>query len=289
MKKFLQIFKIPLIVLAVLFVVGIVCKIIDDKRPPLEFTRENTEAITEERVFDYANKLTPEEEDVLREKITQAEELCGIDIMVLTLDESLEEYAKSYESIIGPVEPYQYTMVFADNFYDEGKFGYDEPYGDGVILVDNWYREADGGVYSWASTSGKVYETLSEDDIEFILDMCLEYVEDDPAGAYGYFVDLIADYMNPNTSFWDVMGGSISVIIGLIAGLIFFFVNYGGKKGEKTVGSRTYVKSGNADIRERQDIFLTKTMSRRKIETESSGGGHVSAGGHTHGGGGHRR
>ena len=292
MKRFVQIFKIPLLIFAVLTIVGIACKIITEMRPKIEFARGNTQALTEERVFDVGDKLTPEEENRLREKIRIAEDLCGTDIILVTLDQSLEEYARSYEDIIGYVEPYQYTMVYADNFYDDGKFGYNKPHGDGLILVDNWYREADGGVYTWVSTSGKAMEQLSTGDIESMLDMCLEYVEDDPAYAYEYFVELVVDRLNPNEKMGDDLGGGISVLVGLVAGLIFFFANFGGKKGKKTVESRTYVKNGSANIRERQDIFLNKTMQRRKIETQSSrsgGGGHISAGGHSHGGGGHRR
>ena len=291
MKRFVQIFKIPLLIFAVLTIVGIACKIITEMRPKIEFVRGNTQALTEERVFDVGDKLTPEEENRLREKIRIAEDLCGTDIILVTLDQSLEEYARSYEDIIGYVEPYQYTMVYADNFYDDGKFGYNKPHGDGLILVDNWYREADGGVYTWVSTSGKAMEQLSTGDIESMLDMCLEYVEDDPAYAYEYFVELVVDHLNPNEKMGDDLGGGISVLVGLVAGLIFFFANFGGKKGKKTVESRTYVKNGSANIRERQDIFLNKTMQRRKIETQSSrsgGGGHISAGGHSHGGGGHR-
>lgn len=290
MKKFVQIFKIPLIIFAVFLVVGIVCKVIADKKPLVEFERGNYQC-TEERVFDYAEVLTKEEENELRVIIKEAEELCGTDIIIVTLDESLEAYAKSYEDIIGYVEPYEYTMVFADNFYDEGGFGYDKPHGDGVIFVDNWYRESDGGVYSWLSTSGRAMSGLSTENCEMILDMALDYVEDDPAYAYGYLVDLIEDYLNPNIRLGDGLGGIISVFIGLVAGLIFFLVNMGGKKGKKTVQTRTYVKSGVPEVRERQDIFLTKTVTRRKIETQtrSGGGGHISAGGHSHGGGGHRR
>ena len=291
MKKFIEIFKIPLIVFVVFLVIGIGCKVITDSRPKVEFMRNNSQSPSE-RVFDYADKMTEEEEKILRDKIREAEILCGTDIIVVTLDETLEYYAKSFEDIIGYVEPYQYTMVFADNFYDENMYGFDQPYGDGVILVDNWYRESDGGVYSWMSTSGKALEQFSSEDIDFVLDMCLDYVEDDPAYAYGYFVELVADHLNPNSNLGDSLGGGISVLVGLIAGVIFFFVNFGGKKGKKTVTTGTYVKSGRADVRERQDIFITKTMSRRKIETQtrsSGGGGHISAGGHSHGGGGHRR
>lgn len=290
MKKFVEIFKIPLIVFAVFLVIGISCKVIADKRGDVVFVRNNNQCTTDERVFDYADKLTAAEEDELRAKIREAELLCGTDIIIVTLDETLEYYAKSFEDVIGYVEPYQYTMVFADNFYDENMFGFDEPHGDGLVFVDNWYRESDGGVYSWISTSGRVMSEMTTDDCEFILDMALDFVEDDPAYAYGYLVELVADHLNPNTSLGDALGGGISVFVGLVAGVIFFFANFGGKKGKKTVETRTYVKSGRADVRERQDVFITKTMTRRKIETQTrSGGGHVSAGGHRHGGGGHRR
>ena len=292
MKKFVEIFKIPIIIFAVFFIAGIACKIIADHRPKVEFVRNNTECTMEERVFDYADKMTETEEEELRTVIQEAELRCGLDIIVLTLDETLEDYAKSFESVIGYVEPYQYTMVYADNFYDEYGFGFDKPHGDGVILVDNWYRESDGGVYSWMSTSGKALDGFTVDDTEDILDRCLDYVEDDPAYAYQYFVELVADHMDPNYNLGDDMG-AFSVIVGLIAGMIFFLVNRGGKIGSNTVESKAYVKKQKTNVLERQDVFITKTVTRRKIETQnttrSGGGGHISAGGHSHGGGGHRR
>lgn len=292
MKKFVEIFKIPLIIFTVFLVVGIACKIITNNRPKVEFVRNNTECKIEERVFDYADKMTDEEEAALRDTIREAELRCGLDIIVLTLDETLEDYAKSYESVIGYLEPYQYTMVYADNFYDEYAFGFDKPHGDGVILVDNWYRESDGGVYSWMSTSGRAENDFEQDDIDYVLDMCLDYVEDDPAYAYTYFVELVADHMDPNYSLAKDMG-MFSAIIGLIVGVIFFFINRGGKIGNKTVESKAYVKKQNTKVLERQDIFITKTMTRKKIETQNNksggGGSHISAGGHSHGGGGHRR
>ncbi len=295
MKKYMQVFKIPFLVFAVFLVVGIGCKVVTMNRTVTEYVRNNPECTTE-RVFDYADVLTEEEEQELREKIAKAEELCGTDIIIVTLAESLEEYAKSYESEIGYVEPYQYTMVYADNFYDENAFGFNKPYGDGVILVDNWYREADGSIYSWMSTSGKAEERFSQEGINRVLDESLSYVDDMPSYAYGYFVDLVVDYLdeNPEERLGESLGGMISVGIGLLAGVIFFFVNFGGRKGKKTVETRTYVKNGKPVMRERQDVFLTKTVTRRKIETQSSGssgggGHHVSAGGHSHGGGGHSR
>ena len=100
MKKFVQIFKIPLIIFAVFLVVGIACKIITDSRPKVEFVRNNTQCATEERVFDYADKMTDAEEEALREQIRESEQICGMDIVVVTLDQTLEDYAKSFESIM---------------------------------------------------------------------------------------------------------------------------------------------------------------------------------------------
>ena len=65
MKKFVQVFKIPLIIFAILLVIGVACKLITNSRQETEFVRGNTEALTEERVFDVADKLTAEEEKVL--------------------------------------------------------------------------------------------------------------------------------------------------------------------------------------------------------------------------------
>lgn len=294
MKNYVKFFKVPLIIFAVFLIVGISCKVITSKREAVGYVRANTECLTQERVFDYADKLTDEEETELREKIAQAELFCGSDIIVVTLEESLEAYAKSYEDKIGPVEPYQYTMVYADNFYDEHKFGFNAPHGDGVILLDNWYREADGRIYSWMSTSGKVMEAYSSEMIDETLDIALENVDDDPAFAYGMFVDMVAAQMGPYDPSVRTMTTIGSWAVGLVAAIIFYFANNGGKKGKKTVHTSTYVRGGKPQIREKQDIFITKTMSRRKIQTNngSSGGGggrHISAGGHSHGGGGHSR
>lgn len=294
MKKFLKVFKFPLIVLAVFLVIGIGCKIVTSKRT-VTYVRSNTECLTEERVFDYADKLTDDEEAELRKKIAQAEVFCGCDIIIVTLEESLEEYAKSYESVIGPVEPYQYTMVYADNFYDENKFGFDAPYGDGVLLLDNWYRESDGRIYSWMCTTGKVQDKYTSEMIDETLNMCLENVDDDPAYAYGQFVEMVAAEMGPYDPAMRTFGQFVSVGVGLLAALIFYLVNHGGKKGDKTIHTSTYVKGGRPEMREKQDIFITKTVTRRKIETTSrssgsgGGGGHISAGGRSHGGGGHSR
>lgn len=287
MKKYIGYFKIWFIVLGILLVAGIGCKVVSMGNKA-DGQRANTESPAE-RVFDYADKLTEEEEDALRAQIAETEDRIGYDIVIVTLNETLEEYVKEYEPIIGPVEPYQYTMVYADNFYDENKFGYNAPYGDGVLLVDNWYREKDGKIHSWLTTTGRAIDEYSQEAIDSTLSLALETVDEDPYGAYSKFVS----YVGIDLGETYLIPGFISLPAALIIGLVFFLVHRGGKRGKKTITSTTYVESGRPKIREQQDIYLTKTVTKRKIERSSGssggGGSHTSAGGRSHGGGGHSR
>ena len=163
-KDYLHIFKIPFILVGVLAIISLICALVLREDDIVWVRGNNLQG--EERVFDYADKLTNEEEEALRERIATAQEKIGCDIIVVILEESLEEYATSYEAETGPLDPSQYVMVYANNFYDEKQFGYDVPLGDGIILVDNWYRESDGGLYTWISPSGRIWNNDSQAVIE---------------------------------------------------------------------------------------------------------------------------
>lgn len=258
------------------------------------YERKNTACDTKERVFDYADKLTTEEESSLRELIATREKETGCDIVIVTLNESLEEYAKKYESKIGTVTPNKYVMVYADNFYDEHKFGYNGPIGDGTILLDNWYRESDGKIHSWMGTTGKAKDKYSSAMIDNILNESLKDVTESPYEAYRQFIDI----------FYEDMTGKVAIskgtlLIGLmgisfIISLIYVLCNSRSRKGKNTVNSLTYVNNGNAELKRKSDSFLRKVVTQRKIErdNDSSGGGggsHTSSSGASHGGGGHSR
>jgi len=150
-----------------------------DKDLPTE--RENTKA-PEERVYDYADVLTDDEEDKLREYIALYEDECAMDIVIVILDEDIEEEMDAdWEDAM---------QEYAENFYDDNKYGYDEPYGDGVLLLDNWY---DGQAGSWITTSGRLADEYSEEDLNEIFDVMFSVIEEDPCGAYMIFVNMIAN------------------------------------------------------------------------------------------------
>lgn len=155
----------------------------DDKsvEKDLPEERENTKA-PEERVYDYADVLTYDEEDKLREYIALYEDECAMDIVIVILDEDIEEEMDAdWEDAM---------QEYAENFYDDNKYGYDEPYGDGVLLLDNWY---DGQAGSWITTSGRLADEYSEEDLNEIFDAMFSVIEEDPCGAYMIFVNMIAN------------------------------------------------------------------------------------------------
>lgn len=296
MKEYIRFFRIPFIVVGVMAVITLAAFIANGSEEVETVASTNTERLTTERVFDYADVMTDEEEAALREQIAEAESATQCDIVVVTLNQSLVEYAAQYESIIGPVDTSECVMVFADNFYDENMFGYDEPYGDGVLFLDNWYREADGKIYSWMSTCGRAEWTYSSTMIDRLLDDSLAYVDDSPYEAYSMMVERFEeDMLGDDISYTmdDVFDPLVLGGISFVIALIFLLVNWRSKKGKRTVDQRTYV-DGSPFMKRRGDHFLYKNVTKTKIETSSSSGGgggghHVSSGGHSHGGGGHSR
>ena len=137
--------------------------------------RRNEECRTQERVFDYGDVLTEEEEEELRGLIAETEKRTCCDIVLVTLNESLKEYAREQE----PDVPYrEFVRVYAEEFYDSNAFGYNQPIGDGVVLVDNWYREDDGRVYTWLCAVGRAEEEYTESRIDSLLDAVYWYIED---------------------------------------------------------------------------------------------------------------
>ena len=243
--------------------------------------RANTSCTEIERVFDYADVLTSEEENKLRELIAETEPEIGCDIVLVTIDDS--SLASDYA-----------MMNYADDFYDDAMFGWNEPWGDGALYLDNWGRDAEGYAYSWFSTSGKVEYKYSTEMINSLIDKVCEDVNDDPYGAYVTYVKTLKRDMLSNVKVPIPWTGA--PLAGLIAAAVFIFANLPTKAGQVTTGKQTYVKNEDVKMLNQEDTFLSKNVTHVKISTSSggsSGGGgggghHVSSGGHSHGGGGGR-
>ncbi len=257
----------------------------------VDYRRTNSSCKTGERVFDAADVLTDKEENKLRKLIAKREKQTGCDIVLVTLNEPLEEYARAVEP---DVPSNEYVRVYAERQWEEQGFGYDRPDGDGVILVDNWSREDDGRIHTWLCTTGRARDAYYTEDIDHLLDNVYRYVENNPYRAYKTYInDFYHDMMGWRV-FHLTVPGFLPALIGLIACVIFVLLNWNSREGKKTTTATTYVTGGQPFFRVSEDRFLRKTVTKRKIETSSGGGGggggrsHGGGGGH-HGGGGHSR
>lgn len=271
MKKYFKHFLWLFIVLGVMLVAFIAVSV-THKKEEVNYTRTNTECLTEERVFDYAGQLTDSEEDYLRKLIAEKEAQIGCDIVLVTLD-----------------EPVDSMMNYADDFYDNNQYGYDEPWGDGAIYVANYEMGE-----TWFSTCGRVEDRYSVSMIDRMNDKVCAKLRDDPCGAFETYVNqLVADMEGNGSGEVEVPPAGTAFLFALIVTAIYLGINLFHSKGKKTTVPNTYVEGGRPVIKRNEDIFLHKHVTKRRIESSSGGGGgggghHVSSGGHSHGGGGGR-
>lgn len=299
MKTWLRYFRFWLAALGILIVIYIVAVIANAAKSGASSAagRVNQVCTETERVFDYADVLTDEEEDSLRELIAQKEQETQCDIVLLLLNESLVDYAREYDPSASGMEC---AMIKADNFYDENGFGWNKYQesddGDGVLLLDNYYRESDGNIYTWLSTSGKAMNRYSDAMIDHLLDRVYDYIETNPYRAYKAYIETFAGDMTgaPEGSIKVALWAAVG-ILPLVIMIIFILINLSGKEGKRTTASSTYVEGGRPDFKVNTDRFIRKTTTKRRIETGGSSGGgggggfHMSSGGHSHGGGGRSR
>lgn len=291
MGSYFKHFTIPFIIVGIITVVSL--GIYSSHK--VSYERDNTETDLTSNVFNYAGNLSDSSVAKLEASIAEAEEITGCDIALITLDETLEDYVKPYESITGQQPTEKWVMVYADNFADEHAMGYEAPHGNSIVIIDNLYREPSSGhVHSWISTRGLAQSKLSQSDCENIMDDAYYSLTDDSSEsdyyeAYARVLELIPNYMGstPAIDFKYVL------LFALVVAVIYVAVNLRSKVGKKTTVSNTYVAGGKPIMKARTDQFINKTVTKRAIQTSSGGsggsGGHTSAGGFSHGGGGHSR
>lgn len=294
MKGFLKRFKACFIILGVLLIFWCLLLGVHSIVGSLKNgSRQNAECTTKERVFDKADVLTDKEEEKLRKLIAKRERQTGCDIVLVTLNESLKEYAYDRQEYVAYDK---FVMVYADDFYDEHLFGYDKPQGNGVLLLDNLYREDDGWAYSWLCTTGKAEGKYTGSMIDHLLEKSYRWSKISPYYGYRAYVNQFYHDMNG----FGLFNINISVPLLLLASFLLAAVAVGfngsSKSGEKTTNAATYVKNGRAKVNHKEDLFIRKAVTQHKIQSSSGGGSgsggggghHTSRSGVSHGGGGHR-
>lgn len=227
------------------------------------------------RVEDYADLLTPYEEEYLREVLDEKSEELQFDIVVLTTNSTGGKSSQAY----------------ADDFYDYNGYGMGENY-DGVLLLVNMeYREW------YISTTGYGMEAISNAEVQEIGDEVASYLSyGDYGQAFQEFGELVQREVEKERDSEVVDTGEVilRLVIALVIGMGLAFIPVTVMKKQLNnvkakVEAGDYVKRDQIAITEQRDLFLYRNISRRmRPKSNSSSGGHRGSSGRSHGGGGGR-
>lgn len=220
-----------------------------------------------EKVYDFAELFTDEEEENLYKKICKYIKKYDMDMAIVTIAENNKMFAANY----------------ADDFWDYNDFGVGESKDGILFLIDMDTREA------YISTTGKAIWVYKDSYIDSMLDKILEKSPlDYPEWCADKFIDVANHYAGIKSRVNLIVITLISLGIPAIITAIQCSKHRTVKKG---LTGESYIKKASFKLNRVEDRYITTTTSRVRINTDSgsSGGGsstHISSGGFSHGGGG---
>lgn len=240
-----------------------------------------------QKIYDFSNVLTDEEEQKLTERMHNFTEKYKIDIVILT-------------------DNYQYTedsqnTTFATDFYDYNDFGINYEKYDGVMLFRNTYEQNPYfDAYSFGNAQLYFYDTRLSNTLDYIYD---DIHNEAYYSGFNKFIDKMEEYYNEGkltdyyvdesgflqkqktASYYLKMIGLSMIIALVITGIIIYTLIKKNKMVLKATKATVYMNKEKSKITNVQDNFITSNTTSYVISSDtSSGGGHPSSGGSSGGG-----
>lgn len=275
MKKFKVVMGIVYLIIFLMLIPVVIDKVSGDDESTRSKIRDNSGLIiTEERIFDEAELLTPGEEKKLMEEINRVSSEKKTDIIIVT---TKDVQGKTW-------------MNYADDFYDTHDFGYEKSHGTGVLFLISMDTKSKQGRGAWISSSGDAERYFNDSRSETIFKNIkpelskLAFYE-----ACNKFVSYSENYVGLETSVPVFLKDRI-VQIGIalvISVMIVAFMLYRFRNG-KPLDSNTYLEGNSAKMNLSSDEFISQhtTVVKHSSSSGGGGGGHSSGGGFSHSGGG---
>ena len=250
-----------------------------------------------EKIYDFSDILTDEEEQLLKTKIDKFIEDNNMDMVIVT-----DSFAYSYD---------RKNEEYADDFYDYNDFGLNIEYYSGVLLLRNTYSL---DPYYHMSTSGNAQLYFSDSRINYILDNIYNdihsgnyyegfskwigyvdsYVKSGyPSTASNYYLDNNGNMHRVKPKYHAPLG--VAFIAGLVVALTIVLIMVAKNKMiKKAYKAAEYLDQDSINITKREDTFLRSHTTSYTVSSSSGGGGHHGGGhsfhsgssGFSHGGGG---
>ena len=239
----------------------------------------NTPSVDEtEKIYDFADLYTDEEEKDLYNKIQSFIDNRRLDLVIVTIKENPKSNAE----------------VYADDFYDYNHFGLNDTRDGLLFLVDMDTRDlhiTGTGVGEDKYPDSKIDDILDETFQDFSDEKYYEgtknviktidsyyNIEYNESGRYE--PKTYSDYL-----LYIVIG---SVVITIIVMIILVGKN---RMVNKATSSRQYLDESTKQVKLTKNTLVGTHISKTKIEHDSGGssggGGHISSSGSSHSGGSH--
>lgn len=242
-----------------------------------------------EKIYDFADILTDEEEKILYEKINIFIQTYKTDLVLLTSDFT---YTNDYEN-----------EDYAVNFYDFNDFGLDFDNYSGILFFRN-NNEQDK--YYDIYTFGNAQLYFSDDRYNELLDdIYYDISNQNYLFGYNKLIDYLSNYYKNGIEdelknyyideygylkeYYSIPVVSIIMIsIGTTSTVIIILVKKN-KMIKKERSANEYLKKDSVIYKNKQDKFLRKHVTHYVMSSSSSSGssGGYSGGGHSSGGGRH--
>jgi uncharacterized protein len=222
-------------------------------------------------VYDYAKLLSVEESARLGASAASLGRERQTDFIVITLN------GADGKDIVDYVE----------DFYDDMAPGYDKPHGNAAILaIDLQARDVFLAGFGIAETY------LDDERLDRIRNKITPYLtEGRYYEAFSKYISLSHDYMgyepgvNPENilfKWWFQIAVALAVA-GVTVGMMAYRSG-----GRVTVNAQTYMDANRSQVLDRYDNFVNQTVTRTKIQKNTSsgggGGGGMTGGGRSHSG-----
>lgn len=228
-----------------------------------------------EKIYDFADLFTIDEEEALYSEITNYINTYDMDLAIVTIDDNNKGS----------------QAVYADDFYDYNDFGISSTRDGLLFLIDMEYRQI------YISTTGYAIQMYNDYRIEQVLDAVYMYMTDtDYYEGTANFINEISEYaekgLPSKLDNEDSLGDSafIAIICSLIiTSITMFILIRKNKLVRKATTAREYLNKESVIINNLGDVFIGTNTVKHRIQHESSSGGsstHSGSSGSSHGGGG---
>ena len=254
---------------------------------------------SKDKIYDFSNVLTDEEEEELRKEALKFLDETGIELIIVTINQTYSD---------------QQIEDLSDDFFDFNDFGISEKSKsyDGILAIRNtnnynrYYYISTSGIGQIYFTSSRVedilddmYDNMHMDNYyegfkDFISSARNKYKKGVPSKYKDCYVDQMGDLYDKdgNPISWEkgvyripfVLATIISALVSIIVISIMVAKN---KMVKKAVNANDYLDENSVNYTSKQDRFVSTHTSSYRISSSSGGGGsHHSSGGFSHGGGG---